>query len=71
MHATDTNTEEDSLTEAFTKYAERVMRAEANMAEMEAKFEESFAMLSMTAQQPHTYAPPPPQYSENPQTMQT
>ena len=54
MHATDTNTEEDSLMEAVTKYAERATRAEANMAEMEAKFEERFAMLSMTAQQLQT-----------------
>ena len=38
MHKPDTNTEEDSVTEAVTKYAERAMRAEANMAEMEAKF---------------------------------
>ena len=36
MHVTDTNTEEDSLTESVTKYAERATRAEANMAEMEA-----------------------------------
>ena len=71
MHVTDTNTEEDSLTEAVTKYAERATRAEANMAEMEAKSEERFAMLSMTAQQPQTYAPPPPQYPENPKPMQT
>ena len=35
MHATDTNTEEDSLTEVVTKYAERATRAEANMAEMD------------------------------------
>ena len=47
MHATDTNTEEYSLTEAVTKYAECATRAEANMAEMEAKFEEHFAMFSM------------------------
>ena len=71
IHATYTNTEEDSLTEAFTKYAERATRAEANMAEMEAKFEEHFEMLSMTAQQPQTYTPPPPQYLEKPQPMQT
>ena len=71
MHATDTNTEEDSLTEAVTKYTERATRAEANMAEMETKFEERFAMLSMTAQQLQTYAPPPPQYLVNPQPMQT
>ena len=71
IHATDTNTEEDSLTEAVTKYAERATRAEANMSEMETKFEEHFAMLSMTAQQPQTYAPPPPQYTENPQPMHT
>ena len=71
MHTTDTNTEEDSLTEAVTKYAERATRAEANMAEMEAKFEERFAMLSMTAQQPQAYTPPPPQYPTNPQPMQT
>ena len=50
MHVTDTNTEEDSLTEAVTKYAERATRAEANMADKEEKFEERFAMLSMTAQ---------------------
>ena len=71
MHATDTNTEEDSLTEAVTKYAERATCAEANMAEMEAKFEDRFAMLSMTSQQPQTYTPPPPQYPANPQPMQT
>ena len=35
-----------------TKYAEPATRAEANMAEMEEKFEERFAMLSMTAQHP-------------------
>ena len=71
MHATDTNTEEDSLTEAVTKYAERATQAEANMAEMEVKFEERFTMLSMTAQQPQTYTPPPTQYPANPQPMQT
>ena len=71
MHAKDTNTEEESLTEAVTKYAERATLAEANMAEMGAKFEERFAMLSMTAQQPQTYAPPPPQYPANPKPMQT
>ena len=60
MHATDTNTREDSLTEAVTKYDERATRAEANMAEMEAKFKERFVMLSMTAQHPQTYTPPPP-----------
>ena len=52
MHALDTNTEEDSLLEAVTKYAECATRAEANMAEMEAKFEEHFTILSMTAHQP-------------------
>ena len=41
------------------------------MAEMEAKFEERFAMLSMNAQQPQTYAPLLPQYPANPQPMQT
>ena len=46
------NPEEDSLTEAVTKYAERATRAEANMAEMEAKFEERFAVLSLTTHQP-------------------
>ena len=46
----------------YLAYAERATRAEANMAEMEEKFEERFAMLSMTAQQPQTYTPPPPQY---------
>ena len=69
MHATYTNTKEDSLTEAVTKYAERATREEANMAEMVEKFEESFAMLSMTTQQAQTYAPPPPQYPANPQPM--
>ena len=67
MHATDTNTEEDSLIEKVTKYMERATRAEANMAEMEVKFEERFSMLSMTTQHPQTYAPPPPQYLVNPQ----
>ena len=47
MHTTDTNPEEDSLTEAVTKYAERATRAEANMAEMEARSEERFAMLML------------------------
>ena len=55
MHTIDTNTEDDYLTEAVTKYAERATRAEANMAEME----EKFAMLSMTSPQPQPYAPPP------------
>ena len=63
--------EEDYLTEAVTKYAERATQAEANMAEMEVKFEERFAMLSMTAQQPQTYTSPPPQYPADPQPMQT
>ena len=70
MYKTDTNTEEESLTEAFTKYAERATRAEANMAEMEAKLEERFAMLSMTSQQPQAYTPTPPQYT-SPHPMQT
>ena len=52
MHTTDTNTEEDSLTEAFTNYSERATQAEANMAMIEEKFEERLAMLSMTSQQP-------------------
>ena len=69
MHTTDTNTEENSLTEAVTKYAERATRAEDNMAEMEAKFEERSAMLPMTAQQPQAYTPPPPQYPTNPHPM--
>ena len=71
MHVKDTNTEKDSLTEAVTKYAERATQVEANMAEMEATFEERFAMLSMTAQQPQTYTPPPPQYPANTQPIQT
>ena len=71
MHTTDINTGEDSLTEAVTKYDERATRAEANMAEMEEKFEERFAMLYMTAHQPQAYKPPPPQYPTNPQPMQT
>ena len=72
MHTTDTNTEEDSLTEAVTKYAECATRVESNMAEMEEKFQERFAMLSMTAQQPQTYTPPPPpQYPTNPHPIQT
>ena len=71
IHTTDTNTEEDFLTEAVTKYAERATRAEANMAEMEAKFEECFAMLSMTSQQPQSYTPTPPQYPTNPNSMLT
>ena len=57
--------------EAFTKYAERATRAESNMAEMEAKFEERFAMLSMTLQQPQglhttaiTLSYKPPSYAD-------
>ena len=38
MRTTDTNTEEESLTEAVTKYVKRATRAEANMADMEANF---------------------------------
>ena len=71
MHTPDKNTEEDSLMEAVTKYAERATQAEANMAEMDAKFEERFAMFSMTTQQPQAYTPPPPQYPTKPQPMQT
>ena len=71
MHTTDTNNKEESLTDAVTKYAERATRAEANMAEMEAKFEERFTMLSMTLQQPQAYTPTPPQYPTNPHPMQT
>ena len=41
------------------------------MAEMEAKFEERFAMLSMTSPQPQPYAPLPQQYHTTPQPMQT
>ena len=52
INTTDTNTEEDSLTEAVTKYAERATQAEANMNKMEAKFEERFVMFSMTSQRP-------------------
>ena len=70
-HKTDTNTEEDSLMEAVTKYAERATRAESNMAEMEAKFEERFAMLSITLQQLQDYTPTPPQYPTNTHPMQT
>ena len=71
MHATNTNTEEDSHTEVVIKYSERATRAEANMTKMEAKFEERFAMLSMNSQKPQTYTLQPPQYSENPQPMLT
>ena len=71
MHMTDTNTEEDSLTEAVTKYAERATQAEANMAEMKATFEERSAMLSMTSPQPQPYAPPSQQYQIPPPPMQT
>ena len=52
IHTTDTTTDEDSLMEAVTKYAERATQAEANMNKMEAKFEERFVMFSMTSQQP-------------------
>ena len=32
MHTTDKNTEDDSLTEAVAKYAERAMQEKSNMA---------------------------------------
>ena len=71
MHTTDTDTEDYSLTEAVTNYAERATQAEANMAEMEAKFEERFAMLSMTSPHPQPYAPPPQKYQTPPPPIQT
>ena len=51
-YGTATNVTEDltdgySLTKAVTKYAERAAQAKARMAQMEAKFEDKFAMMKM------------------------
>ena len=47
MNAAEDLTDGDSLTEAITKYTERATQAEEHMAQMEAKFEEKIAMMSM------------------------
>ena len=50
IHAAEDLTDGDSLTESVTKYVERATQAEECMAQMEAKFEEKIAMITM--QQP-------------------
>ena len=47
MHVVKDLTNGDSLMEAVTKYAERVTHVEECMAQIEAKFEEKVAMMSM------------------------
>ena len=47
MHAREDLTDEYSLTQAVTKYAERATQAEQRKAQMEAKFEEKIAMMFM------------------------
>ena len=51
MHVTEDLIEGYSLNEAVTKYAEIAKQAEERMAQMEAKFEEKFSMI--TIHQPH------------------
>ena len=62
IHATEDLTDGDSLTVAVTKYAERSTHAEECMSQMEVKFEEQFAMMSMQKlPQPTYYKQPTPQ----------
>ena len=46
MHAAEDLTDGGSLTEAVTKYAERATQSEEQMAQIKAKFEGKFAMMS-------------------------
>ena len=64
MKATEDLTDGDPLTEAVTKYAEHAAQAKARMAQMEAKFEEKFAMMKIQQlpQKPY-YHPPTPRIS--------
>ena len=61
MHATEYFTDGYSLTEKFTKYAERSTQTEENMAQMEAKLEEKLSMMTMQQlpQQAYLQQPPP------------
>ena len=47
MHATEDLNDGNFLTEAVRKYVERATPAEERMAQVEAKFEGKFAMMSM------------------------
>ena len=60
MHAMEDLTDGDSLTEAVTKYVERLTQVEDRMSQMEAKFEEKFAMMSMQQPLHPTYYQQPP-----------
>ena len=62
MHAAEDLTDGDSLTRSVTKYAERATLAEEHIAQMEAKLEEKFTMISMQQPTHPTYyqKPPPP-----------
>ena len=73
LQATEDLTGGDLLTEVVTKYVERAAQTEERMAQMEAKFEEKFAIVSIE-QSPHlTYyqqpppPPPPPTHHHTPQ----
>ena len=62
MHAVEDLADEDLLTESVTKYAERATLAEEHIAQMEAKLEEQFTMISMQQLTHPTYyqkLPPP------------
>ena len=65
MHATEYLINEDSPMEAVTTYAERATQVEEWMAQMESKFEEKFAMMSL--QQP----PQPTCYPQTPSMPHT
>ena len=63
MHAAEDLTDGDYLTEAVTKHAEIPTQAEERMAQMEAKFEGKFDMMTMQQHtQPAYYHPPPPTF---------
>ena len=72
MHATEDLNDGYLPTEAVTKYAERATQAEERMAQMEEKFEEKFAMVSMkTPPLPPCYKQPPPNTAYLTQQQQT
>ena len=55
MHAAEELTNGDSLTGAVTKYVKRATQTEERMAQMEVKFEEKFAMMTMQQPSQPTY----------------
>ena len=59
MYDAEELTDGNSLTESVTKYAERATQEKKRMAQMEEKFEEKIAMMSMQQ-------PPQPTYYQQP-----